>query len=599
MADLKITQLPDLLGTDLKEEDKLAVADVSARETRKISPKDFLENGLANVVADGKIPGAKLIPDSVTANEIAPGAITDSELANGSVDTGALQNAAVTNNKLASGIDGAKLTDATVTAAKIPAASFDRGLDKASGAIGHTNAVTAATQNGITFDAQGHITATAPLIDADLPVASALTIGAVSIPNDSGLTVTGAGALDHENNIAAGSVAGVTYDEHGHITSVRNLIPADLPTATATEIGAVMVPGPALEITSDGKITHTDSIVAPGTYPKVTVDQQGHVTAGTVLAGTDIPGIDASKIVSGRIGGDRIADGAISRINLANYSISFIQEAEPIATDVPIGTFWYQESTSFLHQWNGNSWMGIGIGRLSQENMRFCGVINADTGLITGVTPFGTAAGYAIGDVLRAASDSQTGVYFVTELNVNGGAIQTFTAPAGPTSGPYAKVSAVGGSGKTAQFQIAANGTITMVSPGFGYKDGDIVSLLGSAIGGSSPTNDISITINTTSPITGPIPAQGRNINVNSVKGIAFDSGDWVICNGAAAGWDRIDLATVLGGTGGGGGAQLLNDLLDVDTTTTTPNDKADLFLVRNGTTTDWHGTNVVYGGQY
>lgn len=39
--------------------------------------------------------------------------------------------------------------------------------------------------------------------------------------------------------------------------------------------------------------------VAAGSYPKVTVDTKGRVTAGMALAATDIPGLDASKLVSG------------------------------------------------------------------------------------------------------------------------------------------------------------------------------------------------------------------------------------------------------------------------------------------------------------
>ncbi len=37
----------------------------------------------------------------------------------------------------------------------------------------------------------------------------------------------------------------------------------------------------------------------PGTYPKVTIDAQGRVTAGTTLIAADIPGLDAAKIISG------------------------------------------------------------------------------------------------------------------------------------------------------------------------------------------------------------------------------------------------------------------------------------------------------------
>jgi hypothetical protein len=43
------------------------------------------------------------------------------------------------------------------------------GLDVTSGTLNHTNAVTSATKNGITFDAQGHITAAVDLVSTDIP----------------------------------------------------------------------------------------------------------------------------------------------------------------------------------------------------------------------------------------------------------------------------------------------------------------------------------------------------------------------------------------------------------------------------------------------
>ena len=68
---------------------------------------------------------------------------------------------------------------------------------------------------------------------------------------------------------------------------------------------------------------------------------------------------------------------------LADFSVSFIQEAEPeFTTNLHIGCLWYQESSAQLRMYNGNSFMPVGFGRLSQENLRFGGTINAETGLI-------------------------------------------------------------------------------------------------------------------------------------------------------------------------------------------------------------------------
>lgn len=51
--------------------------------------------------------------------------------------------------------------------------------------------------------------------------------------------------------------------------------------------GTVSVSSPITN--SGGTIGHADTAVTPGTYPKVTVDQKGHVTAGAALSSGDLP----------------------------------------------------------------------------------------------------------------------------------------------------------------------------------------------------------------------------------------------------------------------------------------------------------------------
>ena len=473
MADLKISQLPVLDGGDLDATDELAVADRSASETRRIRAKGFFEAGVGRVIDDGMIPGAKLVPDTVTTKEIGPGAVTAAELASGAVVTVAIQDGASTDAKVANGINGAKLADDTVAASKVPASSLDRGLDKVSGAIGHTNVVAAATVSGISYDAQGHITAVATLAPSDLPVATSVDLGGVIVPADSGLTVSGVGALDHANNVTAGKVSGITYVELGHIFTAVPLAAGDIPIATETTVGGVSVPtGSALTVSAAGDIAHEDSPVAIGTYTKVTVNKKGHVTSGTVLAASDVPDLDAAKISSGVLAPSLFGKAQITRDMLADYAVAYIQELTPGLTGNHAGTLWFQESIAQLSMWNGNSWFPIGQARLTAENLRYCGTINAATGLITGVTSFGTAAGYKIGDALKTAVEQLTGVYFVVD------------------------------------------------TPGS---------------------------------------------NISMVTSVAFDAGDWVLCNGAVSGTGYVRIDTLNGSGGGGGGSiSKLDDLLDV-----------------------------------
>ena len=60
-----------------------------------------------------------------------------------------------------------------------------------SGTLNHSNSVTGATKSGITFDAQGHITAAVDLIASDIPVLDASKVTTGSFASDR----IGAGAI--------------------------------------------------------------------------------------------------------------------------------------------------------------------------------------------------------------------------------------------------------------------------------------------------------------------------------------------------------------------------------------------------------------------
>lgn len=399
------------------------------------------------------LDGAKLSGDSVTALQIAPNAIGSSELGNNSVDTSAVQNGAISNDKLASGIDGGKLLNGSVdtdqlkgdsvSASKIQDGSIsdvkitgpidasklgtgtipdtalgavtDRGLDQATGKIGITNFVTAGTQGGISWDEQGLITAASGSVPpGDLPVATTTSVGAVSVPTAGGLGVTAGGAISIANSVTAATVRGIEYDEHGSIISVDAVVPeASIPLATTSSVGGVKVPGSDLTVKADGSIELADSGVVAGIYPKVGVNKKGIVTLGTVLAPGDIPPISADKITSGVLGDARIADRSIKNTKMADYSTVLIQEGSPTGTDHYTGQLWYKESDAQLRTWSGNSWVNVGFGRLSEENLRFCGTFNAATGVVDAVTQFGITAGLKAGDPIPTATDPLTGVYLV------------------------------------------------------------------------------------------------------------------------------------------------------------------------------------------
>ena len=616
MADKRITELAPLDAAGAQGAvDVLAVADVSAAETKKITLGAAVAAGLAGGVPDGSISGDKiesdsisgdrLLENSITSRELAPdsvgtvhvidGAITNaklaaeisgdklqdgsvghgqigpreiegryhiqlqsvtadeianntigadqisinaigsSELADGAVDTSAIldnaistskyQNASVTNEKLAAGIDGSKILDGSINAGKLePGTISGDQLDS----VPLDKLPDAPANNVLAGPASGGTAATPAyrsLVADDLPTASTTAKGAVSVPADGGLSITGSG-VGITNTVAPGGNPFVNYDKHGSITSSRPLSGSDLPPPVAGNPGAVK-PGDGLEVTGDGtlnvipatdsaiggviasdgitiapdgKISQSVTGVAAGQYTKITVDEMGSVTAGEQLVASDIPNINWDQINDPSVDGTMLTDKSVQRRHMADYSTMYIQEVAPtVDSTVYVGTMWFKESTASLAAWNGNSFMSIGQGRLSAENLRYSGIFNASTGLITGLTQFGVGEGYEIGTAIPVATDEQTGVYFVAQVPGDG----------------------------------------TAVTPG-----------------------------------------------------ISYDAGDWLLCNGAAAGWVRID--TMSSGGGGGGGAANLSDLLDVSIASATTG--ALLQLQASG---QWADCYAIDGGDY
>ena len=437
-------------------------------------------------VIDANITAAKLAPD-LPGTILGNSEIDTTQLADDAVTTAKINDLAVTTDKLAtnavtdakvSNVSGSKLVEATVTADKFSATAFSGGIEL-DGTVQHTHNITAGTSAGITWDANGHVTGFGTVPPSDLPLATATTVGAISVPSGSGLTVSGAGAIDHITLIEASSISGISYDEHGHITATRSLVSTDLPNATTTDKGAVSVPTDNLNpltVNSDAELTHQASGIVAGTYASVDVDIYGHVIDGdVVLAANQVPNLDASKITTGQFGTTRIADGSITGIKHADYATCFMQEDTPGSDGEFLGQFWYQPSTAQLRVYSRGSgpqniWMPVGFGALQQQNLRVGFTYDASNSTIVSITQYGAAAGFAAGDAIPTATNAMNGIYGVCVV-------------------------------------------------------------------------------------------PGNVINVLDLDGVNHTAGDWILAISETVGWIHVDVTT----TGGGGGAQVLNDLLDVE----------------------------------
>ena len=84
MPDLEISKLAELDGVNLEDEDVLAIVDVSASETKKITAEDLVGAGI-KLVPDKTIPGSKLEDGAVDTDQLADGAVDTDKIADGAV----------------------------------------------------------------------------------------------------------------------------------------------------------------------------------------------------------------------------------------------------------------------------------------------------------------------------------------------------------------------------------------------------------------------------------------------------------------------------------------------------------------------------------
>ena len=98
------------------------------------------------------------------------------------------------------------------------------------------NDVTAnsSTYQAVQFDSKGLITAGRDITAADLPAATSGAVGAIK--PGTGLTMGAAGALNHTNALTGATATKVTFDAQGHVSASSALIAADIPDLDTAKI---------------------------------------------------------------------------------------------------------------------------------------------------------------------------------------------------------------------------------------------------------------------------------------------------------------------------------------------------------------------------
>jgi len=428
MADLRITELAALASADLTATDPLAVADLSASESKKITAKDFTQKAVT-LIDDASIPVAKVNLSGISGTNLTDGTVTATKLNTSSIPaTGGL---AVSSGNLG-----------------LVAPTSPIVRNAGTGSLEHaTSGASAGTYTKLTVDVRGHVTAGTTLAAADIPLATTALVGGVSV--GTGLSVTGGGVLNHSNSVAAGTTSGITRDAQGHITGAVALVSADLPLASAGVPGAVS-PGTgtsvsgagALSVTAatssvlGGVIVGSDFAVSTGTislatqagltagaYPKVTVTTKGIVTAGASLTAADIPNLDVSKLTTGTLSVSLLGTNSITGPKLANYSTIQFGGAGSTSGVVTFptpdftGQGFYDSTNQDYYIYDGNTWQPLTV---ISGNLVYAGTYNASTNRVASVTTAGTAGGLTVGSALPAGSATLNQYYVVVSESGNG-----------------------------------------------------------------------------------------------------------------------------------------------------------------------------------
>ena len=192
---------------------------------------------------------------------------------------------------------------------------------------------------------------------ADLPTATTGAKGGVVV-NGNGLTMSGSTIVIDNTVTASGSNYHIVqYNANGLVTAGRSIVAADVPLATASTIGVVR-PGSGLGVDGSGNLNHNNSITG-ATAAKVTFDTEGHITATSALIDTDIPNLSADKITSGTFPTARIGAKAVTGAKVADYAVALFGETQPTAEH--IGQFFFNPITRDLYLWDGNVYQPVGI----------------------------------------------------------------------------------------------------------------------------------------------------------------------------------------------------------------------------------------------
>lgn len=463
MADLRISELEQLAGANLAAADLLAVADISASESRKITVTDFIGKAVT-LIADATIPNAKILftPNTLDGAALEDDTVSGTKLSDRSIDGIKLGNNSSCQVVLSLPTVGNFVGQLALDATNSNLGYIWNGSSwvafKAAGSVNTVIGSSAGVVNISVTQSGDEVTISTTLDDttaaseflagptsgggavgyraiqgADLPTPTAAAKGGVVV-NGNGLTLSGDTiAINNSVTPEATNYHVVQYDANGLVTDGRLITGADLPVATSGTAGTVL-PGSGLVVDVAGVINHDNSVTA-GTATKVTFDSEGHITGTTALEAADIPDLDASKVTTGQFSTELIANSAITGAKLAGASVTKIGGSgdtggvvvfpEPDYT----GQYFYDSLNGDLYLWDGNAWQPITI---TAGEIVFAGTYSAASNTVATTTTAGAAAGLTVGNPLPSAADTNNRYYVIVADSGTGTAPAPTVALAAP-----------------------------------------------------------------------------------------------------------------------------------------------------------------------
>jgi hypothetical protein len=281
--------------------------------------------------------------------------------------------------------------------------------------------------------------------------------------------------------------------------------------------------------------TLANSGVSAGTYTKVTVDTKGRVTTGATASSDDLTAGTTNLFFTDERAQDAMNAALVTNSSHSGISVAYNDAGNAFnITRSPLSysssTYSGDGSTVYFDALAGRSVLDIlaivggliqtpateynyydqvvlsGVGGHEGESTI---VVSSNAGLTTGQAVTGTG----IGSSARITNISGTTITLssanTSALKRNTITSSTFVGPqvTGQNNQTYTNVAATGGTGTGATFNVTRGtaGVLTNVTINNGGKDyvsGQVLTIPGNLVGGSTPTHDITVTITNTNTTT-------------------------------------------------------------------------------------------------